>query len=827
MKTRNSWILVLAAFFCGALFCTQASAKVCFVGEEECGSGASFEPAEELPNEDLCRQEKYDTLASACANPGGVCPYDARYVRCCPSEYAYQACVYPLETVKKIVDGKTTVDRCGSLYKCQCPSEYGVTSDYAKTNNCQPGGGYCMLNDGTTDQVKYKTCSCDTSVYTDATKCSNNQTEEASCTDEKGKVRKKCYCNRSRFPYAACEYGSKGIICIDSNINREYYQQCKTARERCLEENFIAENVTQCPQGSRDCTSTVSSKKYYCALGDGCPYPVVPQLYKCQFDKGRWCKANGYTQESSTPVSRNASCIDAATGLEGKAEPCTENTKTPTYYYRCKLTCSQRAQLGVTRNNDLVQDSGLANAGIKAYYNVMGADKHLYVADGGVVPTNNQTEWKNIGSKIDFASINGIFALCDRSQTDYMECCEERSQYYNRPELKFDGLAINKSNYFLSKNMSDINVNIYASNDDPDKGGFGETYIVNADHTWNNVTITNDVKPANSSITDGGSEKYWRIDNRKNDIVIKGGKTLTFTGLTEFDFSTYWWHTDSNNTKYAMDQYEPSRKATFYTTHFRAEGNAKIKFKGAEIIGSGASWDGDSATMLFIDTNMDSSWDDLGHIWSYWNIGLKNSSINVSLFRIGGWQGSTYSFPSYIDTAAPTDGEQHARYRCHGAYLTSYSTLNITDYYGLLHNSYSKIYVSYSSTLKSAKPIQLKGSNSDIICLQSGAKATINGKSLNATSGNKMIYGWNTKNTYVAGSPSALVSTTSQEWYNRFKNCDSNGKNCSWPSNPICSSSGWYTDNGDGHNVAYYPNKTGSILCTACHSCSWYGMGFN
>ena len=48
-----------------------------------------------------------------------------------------------------------------------------------------------MLNDGTTDQVKYKTCSCDTSVYTDATKCSNNQTEEASCTDEKRKSAEK------------------------------------------------------------------------------------------------------------------------------------------------------------------------------------------------------------------------------------------------------------------------------------------------------------------------------------------------------------------------------------------------------------------------------------------------------------------------------------------------------------------------------------------------------------------------------------------------------------------------------------------------------------
>ena len=92
---------------CLCLFCAApASAKVCFVGDENCGAGGSFEPAEELPNEDLCRQEKYDTLASACANPGGVCPYDARYVRCCPSEYAYQACVYPLETVKRLWTAK-------------------------------------------------------------------------------------------------------------------------------------------------------------------------------------------------------------------------------------------------------------------------------------------------------------------------------------------------------------------------------------------------------------------------------------------------------------------------------------------------------------------------------------------------------------------------------------------------------------------------------------------------------------------------------------------------------------------------------------------------
>ena len=817
MKTRNSWIFVLAAFFCGALFCTQALAKVCFVGDEECGSGASFEPAEELPNKDLCRQEKYDTLASACANPGGVCPYDARYVRCCPSEYAYQACVYPLETVKKIVDGKTTVDRCGSLYKCQCPSEYGVTSDYAKTNNCQPGGGYCMLNDGTTDQVKYKTCSCDTSVYTDATKCSNNQTEEASCTDEKGKVRKKCYCNRSRFPYAACEYGSKGTICIDSNINREYYQQCKTARERCIEENFIAENVTQCPQGSTACTSTVSGKKYYCALGEGCPYPVVPQLYKCQFDKGRWCKANGYTQESSTPVTRNASCIDAATGLEGKAEPCTENTNTPTYYYRCKLTCAQRAQLGATRNNDLTLDAALANAGIKAYYNTMGGDKHLYVAEGGVVPTANKENWKDIGSRIDFASVNGIQALCDRDQTNYMECCEERSQYSNRPTLQFDGSAIDATNNWFNKNMSDIEIKLIASSQG---NGFGETFSVN-NATWNNITITQTVAPESVKVGNDEGKYHW-ISDKKNTILIRSNNTLKFTGLLSLKIGGSTYKKENKScTETATDFYSGSSPYLSYL-HFRVENGGVVEFRDTTIRSSydTASWDGDNGAMLFYNTKMYDSWSSIGDIWSNMNVGLSNSDLTISKLRLRGSERSDinrrFGGVSSLGDWERQHGDQKLT-RARGIHITNGSSVELLEA-GWIYNE-AKIYVTSSSSLTAQKPIELNHQEDTVVCLDY-ATIKVNGQSFGSRSYRTAVNGrWSHHRLMGRDSVSTWLDTRgfdSGNWYYKYDKGNTDGQ---YP----CSTGG----KCDGKcNSDYSPNYNSSQYCSGCYNASNMGLAY-
>ena len=815
--------MMLAALFCGAFICTSANAKVCFVGDDNCAEGTTFEPDKEHKPENLCSDSGYKELAEQCKEDGkvigAVCPYDARYVICCGKEYAYQSCLYPLEGVPSDGGG---FEKCGSLYMCKCPAEYKIDDEYAKNNNCRPGGGYCLLNNGTSDTVSYKTCTCDRSVFTDAGNCLNNQTEDETCKDGDNNVYKKCYCDRSegKYPYASCEYGHKGSTCIDSNSKREYYHECKTPREKCLEEDYIAENVMQCPQGDRACTSTVSGTPYYCALGEGCPYPTIPQLYRCRFDKGRWCKANGFGQESSTPIIRNSPCTDLETGLEGKSEPCPENTDTPTYYYKCKLTCEQRAQYGATKLGDLAQDMSLANAGIKAYYNVMDAEKHLYVAQGGEVPTANLEHWRQIGSKIDYKSINGIYALCDRNENRYMECCEERGNYSKRPVLQFDGMDINDTNYFLSKDMSDIGVEFYASNRS-DGESFGENFVVDNNYTWNNVTLVSNIYPATSAVTDSGDEKYWRIKN-KNTVILRGGKTLRLTGLINFDTTTF---TNDDPTK--KDMFEPSRSALFYTTHFRAEGDSKVRFEDATIAGHGFSWDGDNSTMLFFNTKMESThWDTLGDIWSYWNVGLKDSEVTVNILRVGGWQGSTYNFPWSYDAPAKNDNSRHARYRCHGVYLYN-SDLTIDGYYGYLHHQYSKIYVDWRSSLTSDKPIQLRGSNSDMICVEGGGRLRVGNVNVSSGSTNTMFYGWNKEGTYVGGSTAAFKSTLDQEWYNRFKKCNDKGENCYWPSSPICSYTGWFKDNGDGHDTAYYPNKTGSTLCTACNTCSSHGMGFN
>lgn len=149
----------------------------------------------------------------------------------------------------------------------------------------------------------------------------------------------------------------------------------------------------------------------------------------------------------------------------------------------------------------------------------------MYVAEGGVVPTANKENWKDIGSRIDFASVNGIQALCDRDQTNYMECCEERSQYSNRPTLQFDGSAIDATNNWFNKNMSDIEIKLIASSQG---NGFGETFSVN-NATWNNITITQTVAPESVKVGNDEGKYHW-ISDKKNTILIRSNQYLEIYG---------------------------------------------------------------------------------------------------------------------------------------------------------------------------------------------------------------------------------------------------------------------------------------------------------
>ena len=104
---------------CLCLLCAApASAKVCFVGEENCTGGGSFEDYEN-PDADgsLCKQEGYTEKSLCQADMTkyivAYCPYNSNYVMCCGREYSYDACVYPL-----VADGK-----CGNRFKCRCDSD--------------------------------------------------------------------------------------------------------------------------------------------------------------------------------------------------------------------------------------------------------------------------------------------------------------------------------------------------------------------------------------------------------------------------------------------------------------------------------------------------------------------------------------------------------------------------------------------------------------------------------------------------------------------------------------------------------------------------------
>ena len=832
MKTRNQWIFMLAACLCGALFCTQVNAKVCFVGDPDCAQGAEFEEYTPPETNTLCEQEGYNEKPSDCLasgrNIGAVCPYDASYVKCCGPEFAYQTCVFPLENVSN----NGVIAKCGNLYKCQCAEEYKTPAQWAKeaSSACQPGGGVCILSTDTT--VRYNKCICDVNYFPyEGTSCPNDMILVESCKDSDGNSRVSCQCPSG---YRTCTFGGAPGAKSCKQGGLILYNSCKSAEDECENAGYFKDCHTQTCY--HDTNSTEKVKKTY-PISCEDSYEACPHAYG--YYKCRWSAENYCAQWDMTEYSKQLPSTCIKDGVQGTVVPCNlggsynggGSTKNYLGYYRCKLTCEQQAQAGASSYGDLMLDTGLANAGIKAYYNIVGSEKHLYVAEGGVVPTANYERWKDIGSKIDYASINGIYALCDREgeRGRYSSCCEEReksSNYYNRPILQFDGVYINASNYFLSKNMSDIGVEFYASKTGRDNGGWSETFVVDNNYTWNNVTLKSHLAPDNAQIKD--VEKYKRIDN-KNEILVKGDKTLTFTGDTYLDSSLWTWHTtNDSNSALHKDHYETNKSADFLITHVRAESKAKVRFNNATIYGNGMSWDGDSATMLFYNTKMGSSWDSLGHVWSLWNIGLNRSKINVSLFRPRACVGNKYSFPYSIDQEASTgNGRELARYRCVGTYLYNSSTLNITDYYAWIENRYAKIYVDGSSTLNSEKPIQLNGSNSDMICLAWGAKAKINNRSFDATSSNRMLFGWNKEGTYVGSYPAATNSTIAQEWYNRFKNCNSDGKNCKWPSNPVCTSSGWFTDDGDGHDVAFYPKKVDGYLCTACNSCSAYGMGFN
>ncbi len=625
MKKLCNYLAAACLLVCGCVFAFETQARVCFATDENCGVGGNF-PATPLvdPNDTACENEGYVSGAKCLDGYFKYnCPYKSSYVKCCAPKFRYEGCVYPLEVdttaVGGVIKGQTIFGKCGTRYACKCPDEYGVTSDYAKQNNCQPGGGYCMLNDGTTDTINYKTCTCDRSVYTDeGGSCKNNQTLSATCKDDTGAAYSKCYCDRGEFPYAACMYGpSLGAKrCVDSNSGREYYSKCKTAEEACRtydneeDGDSLGTTVTSRKHTGfqhSSCTGLYncrSKNKIYdpntgetdyltssnCILGEQCPYPTNPGLYKCEFDKASWCAKNGYAQSSSSKLSDNSTCI-TPDGIQGKVINCPANDNVSLFYYRCKVTCDQRTLKEAASgglNAESLGKTGHGNGGRfgakkdingverpNAYWVYLSQPKngfrkgyHLFLRGNVRLPDNglaynannkNGDVWiRSDGNEQNpaYASINGISALYKLDPATYADCAEEYADMSEKPTLTIPLNGKYANDYTFSRDFHNINITLTRYDDAGNKQNWGENIfkvrrqneldktsgfgLPNVStYVWSNIKMTVDDIVESSSVGNSdqgdGVTMGMMYDNSRAVIDLCQTVKIRFTGKINFD----------------------------------------------------------------------------------------------------------------------------------------------------------------------------------------------------------------------------------------------------------------------------------------------------
>ena len=856
MKTLNFYLFLLTALLCGAFLCTDSQARVCFATDPDCGNGGNFGNMDDLKQyDDACKRYGY-TYENSCPAEyiKYICPYKSTWLKCCGKQFRYEGCIYPLEIDKSqvgdVVDGVTQYGKCGTRYACKCPDEYEISSEYAETNNCQPGGGYCLQSDGTTDTVKYKTCTCDEDIYTDVSSCKNNQTETSSCKDAQGTVRKKCHCDRGVYPYAACEYGPSigAKTCIDSNSGREYYSRCKTAEEACRtydeddRDDHDGKGGFQHNDCSRihNCTTkeqvwNPDSKKYEyltsynCILGEQCPYPVNPGLYKCVFDKASWCMSHGYTSTMTTKPAEGTKC-STPDGFVGTYSVCPGNDNNSLYYYTCDLPCEQEVRRAyskgyLTLDAKMVGDDG----SVVGYIRTDGSSRHLYLIGDITLPKTRiakNANWANTAlSSYDYASINGMYALPDSNMKypdgSYMfsGCAKEReTKRFYRPKIKWDGMMIGADNEFINKEMSDIAIDIYASNTS-NGDGFGEKYYVSSP-TWKNVTIRSDSFPWEAKISEYGH--YFYINSNLSEILIRSGNTLTLTGDVIFDISKSCYGKDGNCAGQHLDFYTqtPSYMQPFI---FHILESGVVKFQDATIDNywyGGASWDGHNGSILFYNTKMKNSYASVGDLWFYLNIGLSNSTIRADKVRTFGYAASNTSrrFGGYSDISGWNKYAGAQLSRCRGIFIDDSSNLEMTEA-GWMDN-YTKIYVGWGATLKAQKPIMLNHQYQSLVCLDYGT-VTVNNKSFGGY--NKVTLNGNYGHFRWLGQDSVRSQTATYAdtsvWNYKYDHGNSGG---AYP----CSTGGTcdgkcnsdFDANCNGTNCAY--------LCTGCVNCSYFGMGY-
>ena len=694
---------------CLCLLCAApASAKVCFVGDENCGAGGSFEPAEELPNEDLCRQEGYTSLASTCLNPGGTCPYDARYVKCCPSEYAYQACVFPLETVKiQNSEGKTVADKCGSLFKCKCNSEYKTPADWSSqaSSACQPGGGVCIMS--TTDTVYYNKCVCDVNYFPYEGSCPDNMTQIESCRDSDGKTRVSCQCPSN---YRTCTYGGAPGAKSCKQGGLTLYSSCKSAEDECENAGYFKDCYTQTCY--YDTNSTIYDKgRYPTSCEDSyeaCPYAYG--FYKCRWSAESYC-----AKWDMTEYSKQLPSTCTKDGVQGTVIPCNlggsynggGSTSNYLGYYRCKLTCEQQARGAISQGYLTVNNNIVDSKGNYGFVRTDSKGKHLYLIGDIEIPKvrvdSGGFGWGHAQvANEGYVSVNGINALYDIDSKRYSSCSENRTSSH-RPTVSLNNNRIHSSNTLLDVNLSDVNIAFKFSNGDSDTS---EYYELKNSHTWKNVKLSETGSMPESGYAaryqgqvyigdkDHGGSRY------RNKIHLNDKVTLIFTGYVDF-YASYWCFENSH------DSYNNSHGGCTSWTQFHTGNKAMIRFQNADIYTSYYwDWDGASnSTMLFENSN-----GSMGKVWSHWNLGFSNSNITFKLLRTYGWFpegakssfGGTYSASGVKETA--------------GIYLTNNSTVKVTGYWTYLTGQRAKVYIAPGSTFQTMWPFYNDGDD-EVICI--------------------------------------------------------------------------------------------------------------
>ena len=723
MKTHNFCMFVLTALFCGALFCVPANAKVCFVGDEDCGTGSAFSPMTPPDTSSQCSQEGYTTKASACNNIGAVCPYDASYVKCCSAEYAYQACVYPLETVTKVVAGKNVIDKCGSLYNCQCNSEYKTPGQWnVSEKKCQPGGGICIKNNE--DTVYYNKCVCD-SNYFPYTECKDGMTASESCTDSDGVTHYNCQCP---VGYRTCVYGGAPGAKTCKQGGTILYSSCKSAEDECTNAGYYKDcNKQTCYY---DTNSTIKDKGSYptnCEDSyEACPYAYG--YYKC-----RWSAANYCAKWDMTEYSKTLPSTCTKDGVEGTVIPCNlggsynggGSTKNYLGYYRCKLTCEQQARGAVSQGYLTVNSNIVDSKGNLGFIRTDSAGKHLYLIGDIGRPKwaiNTNINWNNDAmTGENYASVNGINALYDVDSKRYSSCAENRSYDY-RPTLFLDNKRIEggNDNWIMDVDFSDINIKFVMNSGD---GDGKENYKIEKPHTWKNVGILTSTGrsgldavgiPSTGVLRTSSSAATWKDvvrDDNRNKISVRKGVDLVFTGDITFRLGNYAFSKYKNDIKH--------QNGWVSYTNFYMDGGKAIIFKDA-VIDSHISddWDAASdATMIFINSR-----GTMGKVWSQWNVGLSNSDINASMLYVQGFNNKNTT----RQIGGMFTGNIFCNHKTTGVYLTN-STLRLGRNQmwtsTIVNDSdYGKLYISPDSKVVLNGPIWLsKGSS---ICIPQGKGTT-------------------------------------------------------------------------------------------------------